>query len=695
LKIEKKIIRERLSDLQQLCCNFFCGIIILFLFSASTSHAQTKYWIEFTDKGILPQEFKLGNTLFDKTLKEFSPKAIKRRAEALGETKIEKIVTIEDAPVNQQYLDLLRSYKIYPVSISSWQNAISSYLTGSQLVFLKMQPFVSHVTVLPSTKQNTEDIEECSLFTLLPSQNNNEPDVLPIPAGYDSIIYHYGYTSDQLHRINVPPLHAMGFDGSGVILGFLDVGFNWRVMKTTLMHHVIGEFDFIENDSVTAYDTNDAPGQDGHGSLVLSAATGFLPDSIIGPAYNVDLILAKTEDIRTETPIKEDHYAAAMEWMEKLGVDVTSSSLGYFRFDSGYVSHTYADMNGKTTVSARACERAANLGVLVCTAMGNGGGNSTYPYMLTPADADSILSVGALDGTDSIAGFSSRGPTFDKRLKPEICAPGVNVDTWSRDNTHGRATGTSLATPLTSGSCALIIQAHPEVTAQAIRKAIMKTGVRQPGQAPDTAYGYGRLNAYEAALSLGTIIGPIRMWRTSDSIHHIGIGIAANNGLKAPRINYSYGKFNTVLPLTLAADSLIYAATFPTLPKGTHIRYYVQTLDGADTSTFSPRNAPDSTYNFYIGDTLIPAIVGVSYSTNELLVLPNPAHDVITVSLQTDESIRYVITDAIGRELLQYEAAPNVHEVRIRVDRFPAGVYELHVQSRSGKYYSAKFIIVR
>ena len=145
----------------------------------------------------------------------------------------------------------------------------------------------------------------------------------------------------------------------------------------------------------------------------------------MGPAYNPDLLLAKTEDLRSERPIEEDNYAAAMEWMEKLGVDITSSSLGYFGFDSGFVSHTYADMDGKTTVSAKACKRAAQLGVLVCTAMGNGGGNAAYPYLITPADADSIISVGALDVNDTIAGFSSRGPTFDKRLKPEICAPGV------------------------------------------------------------------------------------------------------------------------------------------------------------------------------------------------------------------------------------------------------------------------------
>lgn len=677
----------------------FLTFIIISCFFSLSLYSQTKYWIEFKDKGISPQKFKPGNPVFDNTLKEFSPKALKRRAETFGTQNIGSLITIEDAPVAKTYLDSLHSFGITSVTISNWANAISAYLNEEQIKFLQKQAFVLRVKPLAVSKDNRQSVQEAtSVFFPSTLGSQDEPEVLPIPAGYDTIINHYGLTGEQLRRMNVPPLHAMGFDGSGVMLGYLDVGFRWKAMRTTKMHHVIAEYDFVYHDSVVSNDSLDVPNQDGHGSIVLSAATAFLPDYIMGPAYNSDLLLAKTEDLRSETPREEDYYAAALEWMEKLGVDITSASLGYFYFDSGFANYTYADMDGKTTISAKACSHAAKLGVLCCAAMGNGG-TTGYPYLITPSDADSIISVGALELNDTIAGFSSRGPTFDKRLKPEICTPGVRVWTMAADDTFTEASGTSLATPLVSGSCALIKQAHPEASTLSIRKAIMNTGIRFPGQQPDTAYGYGKLDAYNAALSLGTIIGTMRTWRV-DSIHHVEVGIAANNKVRNPKIIYAYnigGLFTNSIPLTLAADSLIYTATFPPLRKGSHVRYYVETKDGADTVTRYPRNALNSFFDFYIGDTVVTPAFGVRENTltDGLSLLPNPAHEEINIRAQTDEAIVYNITDALGREIIHYEAPANTRELWIRLSRFSAGFYELHAYSLSGKFNKiVKFIVL-
>ncbi len=675
---------------------FLLAMTCFLLLLPALTHSQTKYWIEFKDKGIASPAFIPGNPIFDATVKQFVPKALKRRSEALGTTTIESLITIEDAPVSSKYLDTLRQLGITPITISNWANATSAFLSEAQINLLHNLSFVSRIKPLATSKNNTQSIAKVtSIFLPLQDIHSDEPEILPIPAGYDTIIYHYGGSYPQLRRINVSPLHAMGFDGNGITLGILDVGFRWRAIRAVKMHHVIAEYDFIFHDSVTSNESNDVPDQDGHGSLVLTAATGFFPDSVMGPAYNPDLLLAKTEDLRSETPAEEDYLAAAMEWMEKLGVDITSASLGYFGFDSGFVSHTYNDMDGKTTIAAKACQRAARLGVLVCSAMGNGG-TTGYPYMITPADADSILSVGALDVNDTIAGFSSRGPTFDKRLKPEICAPGEQVWTMTHDDTFTYAGGTSLATPLVSGACALVKQAHPEASAQSIRKAIIKTGILFPGQQPDTAYGYGRLDAYNAALSLGTIIGTKRMWRV-DSIHHLEVGIAANNGVKFPTIKYSLGSISSVINLVPASDSLIYTATFPAFPKGTHIHYYVETSDGADTLTRYPRNAPDSMFDFYVGDTIInQKSVAEITATKELTLSPNPTHDVIDIRVQTDEAVTYKITDILGREIISYSATPNVREIRIRLDRFAPGTYYLEARSISGKFLqNKKFIVVQ
>jgi hypothetical protein len=143
-------------------------------------------------------------------------------------------------------------------------------------------------------------------------------------------------------------------------------------------------------------------------------------------------------------------------------------------------------------------------------------------------------------------------------------------------------------------------------------------------------------------------------------------------------------------------DSLIYTATFPLLNKGTLVRYFVATDDGADTITLYPRNAPDSVFNFHVGDTTItpPSDVKENLSSPDLILSPNPAHDIITIRMQTGEAILYTITDALGREMLRYDAAPNLQELRIRIDKFSRGVYELHAQPESGKFLKIiKFIV--
>ncbi|MEP7234556.1 MAG: S8 family serine peptidase [Ignavibacteriota bacterium] len=686
--MEKEIFCEYRHGGQYLRSYFFY-LVAAFLFLPAFAFGQSKYWIEFTDKGLSSSNFKPGNPIFDNTLKSFSNRALLRRSIALATQDPALLISIEDAPLAKKYLDSLRAIDVFPITLSNWANAISSYLSPRQVENIRSLKFIRRISLLPSASSNTQtNVETESMFFPEKFATADEPDVLPIPAGYDSIIYHYGNTGPQLTHINVPPLHAMGFDGSGVLLGYLDVGFRWRAMRATSMHHVLAEYDFIYHDSMTYNDHNDPPSQDGHGSLVLSAATGYLLDSIIGPAYRPDLLLAKTEDLRSETPIEEDNYTAALEWMEKLGVDITSSSLGYFSFDSGFTSYTYPDMNGRTTISAKACARAARLGVLCCTAMGNGG-SKAYPYLITPSDADSIISVGAVALNDTIADFSSRGPTFDQRLKPETCAPGVHIWCTTPDDILTQADGTSLATPLVSGACALIKQAHPEASAQAIRRAIIKTGQLLPGSTPDTAYGFGRLNAYNAALSLGTIIGTLRMWRV-DSVHSLEVGIAANNQVRNPRIVYAYnvgGIFTNSIPLTLAADSLIYTATFPLLPKGTHIHFYIETHDGADTVTLFPRTAPDSVISFYVGDSVVtpPFAVRTKQPNQEITVTPNPAHDHISISTGSADAMKYEIVDALGRVVLRYDSPRDTKELRIRLEKIPAGLYHIHARSASAK----------
>ena len=154
---------------------------------------------------------------------------------------------------------------------------------------------------------------------------------------------------------DVPIVHSKNINGNEVIIGILDTGFDWKLHNSLKDRNVIAEYDFIFDDSVTANQPGDSPSQDSHGTYVFSIIAGFADSILIGPAYNSSFILAKTEDVRSETHIEEDNYAAALIWMESLGVDITTSSLGYNIFDSGY-SYNYSDMDGRTTIVTKAAE---------------------------------------------------------------------------------------------------------------------------------------------------------------------------------------------------------------------------------------------------------------------------------------------------------------------------------------------------
>ena len=346
--------------------NWTLWIFLLVILCDGThpTQARTKYWIEFRDKGIAAKDFIPGNSIFEATRRSLSKQCLLRRATALRKDQLETI-TMEDAPVSSRYLGSLRALGVTPIVVYRWGNAVSAWLTHAQAQRLLALRFVRGISPVGSANiLSTQPIQYANHTTA--------PIPLSIPqpksdsgCGYDPIIYAYGNSAPELNRINVWPLHAMGFDGSGVRMGFLDVGFRWRENDAFQSLHVLNEYDYIQHDSVTENQPGDSSNQDQHGTETLSTAMGYLPDTLMGPAYGAGVMLAKTEYVPTEHHIEEDNYAAALEDMEAMGVNITSSSLGYFTFDSPDTSYTYADMNGHTAICTQAVERAAKLGVLV------------------------------------------------------------------------------------------------------------------------------------------------------------------------------------------------------------------------------------------------------------------------------------------------------------------------------------------
>ena len=151
----------------------------------------------------------------------------------------------------------------------------------------------------------------------------------------------------------------------------------------------------------------------------------------------------------------------AAERADSLGVDVINTSLGYTTFDNPNYDYEYSDMDGKTTFISRGAEIAFSRGMIVVNSAGNEG-NKPWHYISAPADAPSVLSIGAVDETSTITGFSSFGPTSDGRIKPEVSAQGGNVYVINYLGNIATSNGTSFSSPVMTGVITCLWQAFPE-----------------------------------------------------------------------------------------------------------------------------------------------------------------------------------------------------------------------------------------
>ena len=321
----------------------------------------------------------------------------------------------------------------------------------------------------------------------------------------------YGDSWTQLAQMGVPTLHEMGYTGTGVFIGMLDTG--WQLGQHDALSHadIVATWDFYNDDSNVEYEDGDHSSQDRHGTSTLGCIAAWAPYNLIGVAYDASFALAKTEHIGEEINAEEDDFVAGLEWLDSLGVDIASSSLGYSRFDEGEDDYTVDDLDGDICITTVACDLAAARGIFVVTSAGNKGGSVEWHGLITsPADGDSVMAVGAVAGDSTIVGFSSRGPTADGRIKPDFCAMGLG--TWVIDadldseTEYRSGSGTSYAGPLLAGAAALLLQRNPEILPLDLA-ALMKANASHSA-APDTAYGWGIVDLPRV---LGLLEPPIQL----------------------------------------------------------------------------------------------------------------------------------------------------------------------------------------
>ncbi|MFQ6092592.1 MAG: S8 family serine peptidase, partial [bacterium] len=398
------------------------------------SDARVAVWIFFTDKGIFSKgKYQAACRQVERALPE---RAKWRRG------KVNWAVDFTDLPVRRDYVEAVLSFGVKHRTTTRWFNGMSAEVGVGGLEEIGRLPFVREIRLVNEAKREPIRVER---------------DLEKAPSPHPAYQLDYGPSLGQLEQINVPAVHELGYSGAGVIVCMLDTGFNRN--HQALGHiDLIAEYDFINRDDNTANEPGDPPGQESHGTSTLSALGGASSGHLYGPAYGAGFVLAKTEDISSETEVEEDYWVAGIEWADSLGADVASSSLIYLDW------YTYEEMDGNTAIITRAADMAAARGILVCNAAGNERDDEWY-YIAAPADGDSILACGAVDEVGQIAFFSSAGPTFDGRIKPEVVARGYYTRIADPSNPQGYydGAGTSFATPLVGGAAALLLEAHPEV----------------------------------------------------------------------------------------------------------------------------------------------------------------------------------------------------------------------------------------
>ncbi len=425
-----------------------------------------------------------------------SERSIKRRLKVRAASEV---VDALDLPVRRAYVDAVRAHVVSVRHELKWFNAVSVVATKPQIEALSRLPFVTEIEIVNRWKTRPGDEQ--------PSIAKGEED-LQAPNATTSL--DYGTSLTQNAQINVPAVHDLGIYGQGVVIGVFDNGFRNPQHRAFDGMHIIAQHDFVDHKESVVPNAPET-GYGSHGNWTLSCIGGYVPGQLIGPAFHASFILARTENDSSETPIEEDNWAAAIEWADSIGVDVTSTSLGYSTFDPPYTSLTSADMNGTTALITRAADRAVNLGIVVVNAAGNeGAGDGIHNTLIAPADGIDVITAGAVSSAGTRASFSSVGPTTDvpARIKPDIMAMGVSVKLASATDTvnYVNLSGTSFACPLSAGVAALILSSNPTLTPHQVREAMRNTA--NNAGSPNNQYGWGILNALAAVNYFGALPFP-------------------------------------------------------------------------------------------------------------------------------------------------------------------------------------------
>lgn len=436
--------------------NFILTGVLFFVTQMVFSDAYY-FYVQFSDKHNTP--FSINHP------EEFlSERAIARRA---GQWIA---CDSSDLPVNPSYVTQIANLGINIHSRSKWMNGVTVLLTdSSRMSLVRALPFVSQVQYTgKKLTQQSIPIAKSKFIT-------------------DSL--NYGAATEQVNLLKGEALHEQGCTGSGILIGVLDAGFknvniNHAFDSLRMQNRLLGAVSVIDP-SINVYNEDD------HGANVLSIMTGNLPGQYLGVAPHASYWLIQTEFVATEYLVETDFWVRGIEFADSVGADIINSSLGYSEFDDSSMNFTYADMNGTVSRASRAARMASQKGIVVCVSAGNEG-TKPWKYISSPADADDILTVGAVTATGTPSTFSSLGPSSDNRVKPEVCATGTATALVNPAGNIVYGNGTSFSSPIITGLTACYIQLFKKISNYSVnnlRQNIIESA--SLFEHPDNQMGYG------------------------------------------------------------------------------------------------------------------------------------------------------------------------------------------------------------
>ena len=617
-------------------------LLYLFCFLCVTSQAQfTRYLVKFNNKANNP--YTLSNPSA-----YLSQRAIERRNHysiALDST---------DLPVSPQYLTQIASVpNVTVMNTSKWLNEVSIQTSDANAITTIMAfPFVQNVSGIASR-----------IMAVISNRSRDKsyPEtLLPVARTQDVTGDFYDYGTVSLNEMRLHHgefLHNIGLRGEGMQIALLDAGFfNYNTFDAfdsiNMNGQVMETWDFVARNTSVAEDNS-------HGMSCLSTIAANLPGQFVGTAPKTGFYLYRTEDISSEYPIEEHNWVCGAERADSSGADVISSSLGYTTFDNASFDHTYAEMNGHTTIAAIGAAIAARKGLLLFIAAGNEG-NGAWHYMSTPADADSVLAVGAVDTNGIKGSFSSFGPTADGRIKPDVLGVGVKAIIETSYNAPGISQGTSFACPKMAGLGTCLWQGFPEFNNMKIIDALRQSGSRFSDPSDSLGYGIPDLKLAFTKLLVEFATSTVTINNCNASLSWTSKDVAS--------MKY---EIERKLPGEMTYKKIYELNSLPGITLTNHTYQYHDTLTNAESGMISYRisqiidTSANSLSAAYI-DTATISLNGSCHlntpgpAVNRITVSPNPIHDDLKIIMETVIAVPVVgitVYDMYGRLMLQFKGS--------------------------------------